>query len=509
MLTATPRDEVSHNKAQGQASGGKASCFHLQALGLICQNLSGLLTRPWAYSVMQPKNMCPIGLGLEKNMYFCRQNQEMMYALVDCDNCYVSCERVFNPALEGKAVVVLSNNDGCVVARSPEAKALGVPEGLPFYQLAERFPGKEIHALSSNYTLYGDMSARVMSLLRASAPDIFIYSIDEAFLTLPSSQYSDTDVKAWGEALAAKVRRWTGMPVSIGIAPTKTLAKVASKFAKRYAGYRKCCVIDTEERRQKALAMFPVADVWGIGRRTAMRLEAAGIRSALDFTQMDAESVRRAMTVTGLRTWQELHGRDCIALEHLPRKQTICTSRSFPKMLTTRDELAVAISSFAARCAFKLRQQRSMAQYVTTFISTNPFRDDLAQSSLSHTIALPAPALSDPEITAAALRALDTCLRKGYQWKRAGVVVSGTVPADEMQTSFLDTPIELKQKFTKLSLVADKVNHSLGDESLQLASAMRAPDPTTGKATTFRNSILHTLRSPFYTTDIRDIIEVM
>ena len=432
-----------------------------------------------------------------------------MYALVDCDNCYVSCERVFNPALEGKAVVVLSNNDGCVVARSPEAKVMGIPEGLPFYQLPTRFPGKEIHALSSNYTLYGDMSARVMSILRASAPDIFIYSIDEAFLTLPESKYIDIDVKAWGEALAAKVRRWTGMPVSIGIAPTKTLAKVASKFAKRYPGYHKCCVIDNEERRQKALALFPIGDVWGIGHRSALRLEAAGIHTALDFTRLDATTVQRAMTVTGLRTWQELHGRDCISLDHLPRKQTICTSRSFPKMLTTRDELAVALSSFAARCAFKLRQQHSMAQYVTAFISTNPFRDDLEQSSLAHSVALPAPASSDPEIVGAALSALDACFRQGFRWKRAGVVVSGIVPDDELQTSFLDIPTELKKKFMEISAVADEINRHHGDESLQLASAMHTPDPATGKATTFRNSIIHARRSPFYTTDIRDIIEVI
>ena len=432
-----------------------------------------------------------------------------MYALADCDNCYVSCERVFNPALEGKAVVVLSNNDGCVVARSPEAKALGVPEGIPFYQLAERFPGKEIHAMSSNYTLYGDMSARVMSLLRASVPDIFIYSIDEAFLTLPDNRYMDFDAKAWGEALAAKVRRWTGMPLSIGIAHTKTLAKVASKFAKRYPGYRKCCVIDSDEQRRKALALLPVADVWGIGRRTAARLEATGIRTALDFTHMDAESVRRAMTVTGLRTWHELHGRDCISLDHLPRKQTICTSRSFPKMITTRAELAVPLSSFAARCAFKLRQQHSMAQYVTVFMSTNPFRDDLEQQGLTHTVALPAPASSDPEIVGAALQGLDACFRSGFQWKRAGVIVSGTLPEDELQTSFLDISPEMKMKFTKMSAVADKVNRRHGDESLQIASAMRAPDSETGKATTFRNSIIHTRRSPFYTTDIREIIEVI
>lgn len=456
----------------------------------------------------------------------------MLYALVDCDNCYVSCERVFNPALEGKVVVVLSNNDGCVVARSPEAKAAGIPEGTPFFQLAERFPGLEIHALSSNYTLYGDMSRRVMNILRQSAPDIFVYSIDEAFLMLDESPYMKIDYKQWGEELAAKVKKWTGMPVSIGIARTKTLAKAASKFAKRYPGYKKCCFIETEEQREKALSLLPIEDVWGIGRRHAARLKERGLRTALDFTRLSADSVRRAMTVTGLRTWMELHGRDCIALDHLPRKQTICTSRSFPKMLDSYEALTVPVSGFAARCAFKLRQQRSMAQYVTVFVSTNPFREDLDQYALSRTVALPAPACSDPEIIKAALSALEACITASRQkvendhfelqnepqtiglrpadflWKRAGVIVSGIVPDSEIQTSFLDIPPVLKQKFQRISALADQINARHGEEAIQVASTLRPLDPETGKALTFRNSILHTRRSPFYTTDIRDIIEL-
>ena len=435
----------------------------------------------------------------------------MMYALVDCDNCYVSCERVFNPSLEGKAVVVLSNNDGCVVARSQEAKALGVPEGLPFFQLAERFPGQEIHALSSNYTLYGDMSRRVMGILRESAPEIFVYSIDEAFLMWNESPYMKMDFKQWGEALAAKVRRWTGMPVSIGIARTKTLAKVASKFAKRYPAYKKCCFIETEAQREKALSLFPIEDVWGIGRRHTARLQERGIKTALDFTRVDAESVRRAMTITGLRTWMELHGRDCIALDNLPRKQTICTSRSFPKMIASAETLATPIASFAARCAQKLRAQHSMAQFVTVFMSTNPFREDLDQMSIGRTVSLPAPACSDPEIVTAAMKAMDACILAApgpFQWKRAGVIVSGIVPDSELQTNFLDIPPVLKQKLAKLSQVADALNHKHGDETVMVAQAMRALDPATGKAITFRNSILHDRRSPFYTTDIKDIIKV-
>ena len=442
----------------------------------------------------------------------------MMYALVDCDNCYVSCERVFNPSLEGKAVVVLSNNDGCVVARSPEAKALGIPEGMPFFQLAERFPGQEIHALSSNYTLYGDMSRRVMNILRASAPDIFVYSIDEAFLMLEDAPLwlSTTSFKAWGEALAAKVRQWTGMPVSIGIAPTKTLAKMASKFAKRYPAYNKCCVIGTEAQRTKALSLFPVADVWGIGRRSVARLDAVGVQTALDFTRLPAEYVRRTMTVTGLRTWMELQGQDCIALDNLPRKQTICTSRSFPKMISSVDDLRTPVAGFAARCAQKLRQQHSMAQYVMAFVSTNPFREDLSQAALARTVCLPAPASSDPEIITAAMKAMEACVAAAsahqavglYYWKRAGVIVSGVVPDSELQTNFLDIPPVLKEKMMRLSAVADTINRKHGDESLQVAQALRTLDPTTGKALTFRNSILHDRRSPFYTTDIRDIIKV-
>lgn len=489
-----------------------------------------------------------------------------MYALVDCDNCFVSCERVFNPALEGKAVVVLSNNDGCVVARSQEAKALGIPEGLPFFQLAERFPGKEIHAFSSNYTLYGDMSRRVMSILRESAPEVFVYSIDEAFLMLDDSPYMKIDFKQWGEALAAKVRKWTGMPVSIGIARTKTLAKVASKFAKRYPAYKKCCYIETEEQRQKALSLFAVEDVWGIGRRHAARLKATGVKTALDFTRIPSESVQRSMTVTGLRTWMELHGRDCISLDNLPRKQTICTSRSFPKMIASKEALATPVAGFAARCAQKLRAQHSMAQFVTAFMSTNPFREDLDQMSVGRTVSLPAPACSDPEIIHAAMTAMEACIKaaasrhyreekeallssnvdellqvasdvlplpsqgkaKGetvipllpdreevggtafspYQWKRAGVIVSGIVPDSEVQTNFLDIPPALKQKLTRLSEVADAINRKHGEEAIQVARALRTTDPETGKALTFRNSILHDRRSPFYTTDIRDIIEV-
>ena len=233
------------------------------------------------------------------------------YAVIDCDNCYVSCERVFRPDLKGKPVVVLSNNDGCVVARSNEAKRLGIKAGVPYYQLEQQFPQGEIAVFSSNYELYGELTARVVSIIRQEAPACFRYSIDECFVCLDGMEH--TDLKKWGENLHKKIMRYVGMPVSIGVAPNKTLAKMASHFAKKYRGYRHCCLIDSDEKRLKALKLYPVGEVWGIGRRYAGRLEAMGIATAYDFAAHSAEWVRREMgNVVIQRTWRELGGEDCV-----------------------------------------------------------------------------------------------------------------------------------------------------------------------------------------------------
>lgn len=429
-----------------------------------------------------------------------------MYALVDCDNCYVSCERVFNPSLEGVPVVVLSNNDGCVVARSPEAKAMGIKEGTPFYQLEQQFPGADIRALSSNYTLYGDMSARVMSILRDAAPSIEIYSIDEAFLDLNGMERMD--LKQWGEQLAQRVRKWTGMPVSIGIGPTRTLAKMASKYAKKYPGYKKCCVIDTDEKRIKALSLFPVEDVWGIGRRHAARLQSNGIHSALDFHNLSAHWVKDAMTVTGLRTWKELHGISCIPAEAVVPKKTICTSRSFPGMITDRDKMMTNVANYAAHCAQKLRAQGSVAEMVSLFIQTNPFREDLPQYNNMVSMQLPAPTDTTQEMVMAARQLLQRIFRPGFHYKRAGIIVSGISSNRAIQTSFLDLPAETKERFRKLSELADSINRRHGDDTLVLATQQYAVDTTTGKAAIFKNSILHEYRSPCYTTNLKDVIRV-
>lgn len=284
-----------------------------------------------------------------------------MFGLVDCNNFYASCERVFNPSLNGKPVVVLSNNDGCVIARSNEAKALGIKMGVPAYQIKELVENKVVHAFSSNYTLYGDMSGRVMTILTELTPEIEVYSIDEAFINLDGIR----DIQSLGTEVVDRVTRGTGIPVSLGIAPTKTLAKVANKFAKKYPAYNRLCIIDSEEKRIKALKLFEIGDVWGIGRRQAAKLERQGVKTAYDFTQLSGAWVRKNMTVVGERTWKELRGFSCIDMESAPpAKKQICTSRSFGKMLTDIEPLTEAIATHASTCAKKLRLQNRMPSHL-------------------------------------------------------------------------------------------------------------------------------------------------
>ena len=276
----------------------------------------------------------------------------MMFAVVDCDNCFVSCERVFQPELIGKPVVVLSNNDGCVVARSNEAKALGIKMGVPIYQIKDLCRTHDVQIRSSNYILYADMSNRVMSILREEVGpgNMEQYSIDEAFLTIDIK----FDYKQWGEELGRKIGKWTGMPVSIGIAPTRTLAKAATWFAKKWKGYNKVCIIGTEEQREKALKTLPVDEVWGIGWRGKDKCDYYGIKTAWDFTEKSESWVRKFFTVTGLRTWNELRGKSSISTVLTGDKQTICTSRSFEGMVHDADQLEMFISNYAAHCAQKL-----------------------------------------------------------------------------------------------------------------------------------------------------------
>lgn len=425
-----------------------------------------------------------------------------MYALVDCNNFFVSCERVFRPQLEGKAVVVLSNNDGCVVARSNESKAMGIKMGTPFFKVRDLVDQGRLTACSSNYALYGDLSNRVMSLLADAVPKIEIYSIDEAFMHLEGI---DPDkVPQLCRDLVLKIRKWVGVPVSIGVAPTKTLAKIASHFAKTYKGYRGVCMIDTDAKRLKALSLTPIDDVWGIGRRMAPKLLERGVRTALDYTERPREWVASNFNVTAVRTWEELQGRRCVEEDTLERRQSICTSRSFADTIEDPDELVLRISDFAAMCAHKLREEGSAASEVTTFMYTNRFREDQAQYFPSATIRLDVAASSTQEIVGAALKAFRTIFRDGYKYKKAGVVVSGITSSDTVQASLFDHDGDMREKHDRISKVIDAVN-AAGSSSSSGQSLLRLATQRPGH---YADGIRSEFRSRLYTTDLDEVIEV-
>lgn len=425
-----------------------------------------------------------------------------MYALVDCNNFFVSCERVFRPQLEGKAVVVLSNNDGCVVARSNESKAMGIKMGTPFFKVRDLVDQGRLTACSSNYALYGDLSNRVMSLLADAVPKIEIYSIDEAFMHLEGI---DPDkVPQLCRNLVLKIRKWVGVPVSIGVAPTKTLAKIASHFAKTYKGYRGVCMIDTDAKRLKALSLTPIDDVWGIGRRMAPKLLERGVRTALDYTERPREWVASNFNVTAVRTWEELQGRRCVEEDTLERRQSICTSRSFADTIEDPDELLLRISDFAAMCAHKLREEGSAASEVTTFMYTNRFREDQAQYFPSATIRLDVAASSTQKIVGAALKAFRTIFRDGYKYKKAGVVVSGITSSDAVQASLFDHDGDMREKHDRISKVIDAVN-AAGSASSSGQSLLRLATQRPGH---YADGIRSEFRSRLYTTDLDEVIEV-
>ncbi len=391
-----------------------------------------------------------------------------MFALADCNNFFVSCERVFQPELEGRPVVVLSNNDGCVVARSAESKALGVPMGTPIFKLKNLVESGRLAVRSSNYTLYGDLSRRVMNILRDAIPDMEVYSIDEAFLNLEG--LPEKEMLPLCRELVKKVKKWTGVPVSIGIAPTKTLGKVANHFAKRYPGYRGVCMINDDAKRDKALSLTPIDDVWGIGWRAAPKLEAAGVRTAADFVARPESWVRGRMGITGVRTWKELQGFSCIEEPELERRQSICTSRSFAELITDKDELLLRVSDFAGICAAKLRKEHSVAGEVGLFIQTNRFRADLPQYAPWASVKMDPPVSSTPEIVSAASRLLDSLWQDGYGYKKAGVVVSDTHPDDEVQGSLFDDRLQDRERENKLSAIMDRVNAAAGRNMLRVAT---------------------------------------
>lgn len=430
-----------------------------------------------------------------------------MYGIIDCDNCYVSCERVFRPDLEGKPVVVLSNNDGCVVARSAEAKQLGIKAGTPFFKLQEQFPNEKIAVFSSNYELYAELTSRIVYIIRQEAPAYFRYSIDECFVYLDGME--QTSLKEWGENLHRRIRRSVGMPVSIGIAPNKTLAKMASHFAKHYPGYRHCCLMDTDSKRIKALKLFPIDDVWGIGRRYTVRLKEYGVNTAYDFAVKPWSWVRAVFrNIVIERTWRELNGDDCVPDEQLAAKKSICTSRSFAGMITELDDLRTHVSNYAVRCAEKLRSQGSIAGVVAVFLNTNPFREDLPQYCNFREQRLITPTAATTTIVQTAAHLLEQLYSPGYKYKKAGVIVMEVGPGSPVQPDLFDTNAEQFQRMRRLDAVIDRINRVHGTETIVLGAQQYTRKDGQGKADVFANAIRHDYRSTNPTTRWTDIIRL-
>ena len=417
-----------------------------------------------------------------------------MFGLIDCNNFYASCERVFNPALRGKPVVVLSNNDGCIIARSNEAKALGIAMGEPAYKIRELLETHQVAVFSSNYTLYGDMSHRVMSTISTFVPDMEIYSIDEAFLHF--NGFENINLRELGLKIVGTTTRNTGIPVSLGIAPTKTLAKIASRFAKKVPGYKGVCLIDTEEKRIKALQLSAIGDVWGIGRRYTKKLQYYGINTAYDFTLKNKSWVRREMGVVGERTWMELRGTPCFEMEVPAAKKTICTSRSFGERLKEYQPISESVSNFAASCGQKLRKQNSVAGTLMIFIHTNPFAENLPQYYNQVLMQLPVPTSDTTELVHFALQGLKSIFKEGFVYKKAGVIVGDIVPERPTQGDLFDD--RNRDKYSKVLKVMDSLNDSYGRQKIRVASQ------GFGRKWKMKNEQV----SGCFTTNLKEIIKI-
>lgn len=443
-----------------------------------------------------------------------------MIALADCNNFYCSCERVFRPDLVGKPVVVLSNNDGCIIARSEEAKSLGYKMGDPFYQMKEKLEAEGVAIFSSNYTLYGSLSNRVMSMLSHYSPQLDQYSIDESFFEVDksiaaaffqenqSSEKTDSLLHRYGARISSDVLLAVGIPISIGIAETKTLAKIGSKFAKKYKGYQGCCLIDTEERRHKALSLFPIEDVWGIGQQIARKLDYMGIRTAAQLADQQESWVRCHFNITTVRTWKELNGENCISIEELPQKKSICTSRSFAdEGISDKNVMEEAVANFAVRCTEKLRRQGSVCQGVTVFAWTSRFNDHVPEYTIHDSLVLPIATDAQDEIVGAALTILRARYPKSvsdrpdrpdlsFRFKKAGVILWQISPSTPREQDLFDPINRERQK--ALMAAIDAINHKNGYGTIRQAI----------QGTDYRFDLKREYMSKRFTTDISDILEV-
>ena len=387
-----------------------------------------------------------------------------MIALVDCNNFYASCERVFRPDLEKKPIVVLSNNDGCVIARSNEAKKLGIKMGEPAFKKREVFERNKIKTFSTNFILYGDMSKRVMSILRNNSKEIEIYSIDEAFL-----ECYNEDLNSYGKNLRKKVKQWTGIPVSVGIAETKVLAKIANHIAKKY---RKSGVfiLDSKEIIEKALKFTAIEEIWGIGRNHSRRFKEYGINTAYDLTCIEESWIKKKFSIVVLRIAKELKGIKCLDIESQHKtKKNICTSRSFGNPTSDYNTIKEAISTFAVRCCEKLRKQKTSTSELRIFIYTNPFNPKHRQYYGTKKIQLERATNDNQIIVHEVIKGLQKIYKKGYVYKKAGVIVGNITQENQVQLNLFDQ-IKNREKYTKISKVIDRINSSMGRDKLRIAT---------------------------------------
>jgi len=421
-------------------------------------------------------------------------------ALVDCNNFFCSCERVFNPALQGKPIVVLSNNDGCIISRSEEAKVLGIPMGAPLHEQQEVIRKHDVQVFSSNYTLYGDMSARVMSILREEVPAIEVYSIDEAFLKLPAN--FDEEM---ARALRAKVLQWTGIPVCIGIGSTKLLAKLANRHAKKNKAltggvFDLTHYWDPEE----VLADTPTDGLWGVGRNLAARLAKMGIRTALDFQHADPAVIQRGMGVVGERMFRELNGISCLELEEVPPdRKGVMASRSFGSPVEALEELEEALANHVARAGEKIRRFGLLATGMEVFLRTNRFRKDQPQYSPGIGIALDRPTHSTSELMRTAASLLQRIYRPGYRYKKTGVQLTNLVSEEEYQPGLFEQVMPGRIDVDK---IVDEINRRLGDPKnpviTRASQGMERPGQRNNR---WKMKSEH--HSPHYTTDWHQLPE--
>ena len=417
-----------------------------------------------------------------------------VFALVDCNNFYASCEKLFRPDLANKPVVVLSNNDGCIIARSKEAKKLGIKMGLPVFQVRDLLQKHQIVAFSSNYALYADISQRVMSTLESLAPRVEVYSIDEAFLDLTGIAYSQ-GLTEFGLDVRRIVQKHIGITVCVGIAPTKTLAKLANHAAKTWPKTGGVVDLTSTERQRKLLAILPVDEVWGIGSKLTKRLQQLDINTALQLADADPKFIRQHFSVVVERTVRELNGESCIAIEDVaPTKKQIVSSRAFGERITDKQHMQEAISEYVSRACKKLRQERQEAKHLTVFLRTSPFSDKDAPYSASKSIELDSPSSDTRQFLKKAMQLLDSLWMNGYRYAKAGIMLADFYDPGVYQPSLFDEPLVQKETDQKLMQLIDDLNSKHG-KALWFAS----------QGTKQGWSMKRELLSPAYTTNWHEL----